>query len=105
MSCAHGLVSADAREGIFAIDASSLVFGRGALHEVGDHARALGMKRVAIFTDPVVAKLEWLDRVRKSLAIDHEVYAGCRVEPTDASFADAARFAREGRFDGYVSIG
>ena len=27
------------------------------------------------------------------------------VEPTDASFLEAARFAREGRFDGYVSVG
>ena len=32
-------------------------------------------------------------------------YDDVHVEPTDASFLDAARFAREGRFDAYVSVG
>jgi alcohol dehydrogenase class IV len=33
------------------------------------------------------------------------VYAQARVEPTDASFEAAAAFARDGRFDGFVSVG
>jgi alcohol dehydrogenase class IV len=33
------------------------------------------------------------------------VYAECRIEPTDASLLAAARFAAEGKFDGYISIG
>jgi hydroxyacid-oxoacid transhydrogenase len=36
-----------------------------------------------------------------SVAVFDEVH----VEPTDASFAHAAEFAREGSFDGYVSVG
>jgi alcohol dehydrogenase class IV len=108
MSCAHAYVPAEGGDGIFAIDVSNVTFGRGALHEVGGHARALGVKRVAVFTDPVVAKLEWLRRATESLrhaTIDFAVYDECHVEPTDASFESAARFAREGRFDGYVSVG
>ena len=33
------------------------------------------------------------------------VYDEVHVEPTDASFVHAAAFARDGRFDGYVSVG
>ena len=41
----------------------------------------------------------------QTAGIDVAVYDEVRVEPTDASFLDAARFAREGRFDAYVSVG
>ncbi|HEY8072791.1 MAG TPA: hydroxyacid-oxoacid transhydrogenase [Labilithrix sp.] len=107
MSCAHAYVPEDG-EGIFAIDASSLTFGRGAMREVGEIVRGLGCKRVAVFTDARVAKLEWVARTTKSLQdahIDFALYDAVHVEPTDASFLDATRFAREGRFDGYVSVG
>jgi hydroxyacid-oxoacid transhydrogenase len=32
-------------------------------------------------------------------------YDDASVEPTDASFKAAARFAADGKFDGYVSVG
>ncbi len=105
MSCAHGLLQ---NETAFAIDASRIVFGAGALGELGEHANALGATRVALFTDRAVGKLEHVARARKSLHnahIDFALYDAVRVEPTDASFLDAARFAKEGRFDAYVSIG
>jgi alcohol dehydrogenase class IV len=105
MACAHGLLQ---NETAFAIDASRIVFGAGALDELGDHVKALGAKRVALFTDRAVAQLEHVARARKSLqnaSIDFALYDAVRVEPTDESFRDAARFATEGRFDAYVSIG
>ena len=106
MSCAHS-VSAQF-ESAFAIDASRIVFGPAALGEVGEHVRSLGCKRVALFTDPRVGALEHVAVARKSLQnanVDFAVYDAVHVEPTDASFRDAARFASEGRFDGYVSVG
>ena len=36
---------------IFALEAPKIKFGRGALQEGGDDAKALGMTRVAVFTD------------------------------------------------------
>ncbi len=105
MSCAHGLVPS---ESIFSIDASSLAFGPGAVAEAGGHLASLGSRRVAVFTDPRVAKLEPLAVVRRSLeaeGLDYEVFAECHVEPKDAYLTDAVAFAREGRFDGYLSIG
>ncbi len=37
--------------------------------------------------------------------VDVAVYDEVEVEPSDLSFQHAARFAAEGRFDGYVSVG
>jgi hydroxyacid-oxoacid transhydrogenase len=108
VSCAHGYVPSGNGEGIFTIDASSLSFGRGALHEVGPLAAGLGCRRVAVFTDPRVRKLEPVARTLASLAaagIDAAVFDEVHVEPTDASFVAASEFARGGRFDGYVSVG
>lgn len=108
MSCAHGYVPEGGHEGIFTVDASSIAFGPGALGEVGARVRELGCARVAVVTDPRVAALACVARVRAALAaagVDSALFDRARVEPTDASFQEAARFAREGRFDGYVSVG
>ncbi len=108
MSCACAHVPEGATEGIFSVDASSLTFGRGAIREAGALCKSLGMRRVALFTDCGVGKLEIFERARASLAaagVDFGVYDACHVEPTDASFVAAARFASEGKFDGYVSVG
>jgi alcohol dehydrogenase class IV len=108
MTCCHGYAFAPGGEEAFAIDASAVTFGRGVLREAGDHLRALGCKRVAVFTDATLASLEHVAIVERSLrdaGIDAVTYAEVHVEPTDRSFLAAAAFAREGRFDGYVSVG
>lgn len=108
MSCAHAYVPSENGEGIFSVDASSLTFGRGALREVGALVAGLGCRRVALFTDPRVRRLEPFAHALASLAaasVDVAVFDEVHVEPTDASLLAAARFAKEGRFDGYVSIG
>ena len=108
MGCCHGYGLTEGGEGAFTVDASAVTFGRGALAEAGDHLRALGCTRVALFTDGLLAKLEHVAVVERSVreaGIDVVVYDEVHVEPTDASFLHATAFAREGRFDGYVSVG
>lgn len=108
MSCAHAWAEAAAAEGVFTIDTSAITFGRGAIREVGALTLALGGRRVALFTDRRVAETPALADARRSLeraGIDVAVYDDVQVEPTDASFMDAARFAAGGRFDAYVSVG
>ncbi len=93
---------------IFSVEAPKIKFGRGALNEIGDDARALGMTRVAVFTDPKVAKLEPVSIVVESLkskGMDTVVYDQVAVEPTDISFKQGSKFASEGKFDGFVSVG
>ncbi len=90
------------------VEFSSIKYGPGALDELSFDVRELGMKRVALFTDPVVRSLETVQRAMRHLdqtGIDYEIYDAVSIEPTDASFMAAAQFATEGKFDGYLSIG
>jgi alcohol dehydrogenase class IV len=108
MLCCAGYEFTEGGDTTFEIDSSRVKYGSGALHEAGSDARDLGMTRVALFTDPGIAKLPFFETVRESLlaaGCDVETYADSRVEPTDRSFADAIAFAKDGRFDGFVSVG
>ena len=98
----------DGGEYAYTIDTTKLKFGVGAIGEVGEDAKALGMTRVALYTDPRVAKLEHVDiaaRALRTAELDVEIYDQVAVEPTDRSFRAGTRFASEGGFDGFVSIG
>jgi len=108
MTCAHLEAIAAGCETAFTVDASRVTFGAGALAELGDRARALGIRRAAVFTDRTVRQLPLFAELAASLTaagIDAAVFDGCAIEPTDASFEAAARFAAQAHADGYVSFG
>ena len=108
MSCCHHEADAGRFDSAFTVDASRITFGRGCLGELGDRAKALGMSRVALFTDATVGGLAAFDTAQRSLrdaGIDVVPYRDARVEPTDESFQDAAAFAVDVNSDGYVSVG
>ena len=108
MACCEVPIAAEDCDGAFTVDSSRVTFGRGCLAEVGDRAGALGLRRVALFSDAGVAKLPIFATTRDSLVaagIDVVTYTDVHVEPTDASFQDGARFAQEVDPDGYVSLG
>ena len=95
-------------ETVFAVSASPIKFGPGALSELGADAQALEMKRVALFADPHVVNSASGETALASLraaGVDFVVYDRVRCEPNSDSFEDAAAFARDGRFDGFVSLG
>jgi len=95
-------------ETVFTVPGSAFKFGAGALGELGDDARLLGASRVALFTDSNVAQTEYLETAKKALigaGLDVAVYDAVKVEPTDASFREAAEWAVDGKFDGFVSLG
>lgn len=108
MGCCHHYRFVEGHESVFAVDAPAIRFGPGVYTEIGHDARRLGIERAAVFTDPGVARLEALASVTWALGeagVDVVVYSDVHVEPTDRSFLAAAEFAREGRFDGFVSVG
>lgn len=109
MRCCHAdFVLAEGSDRGFTVGMPTFTFGAGVLAEAGDNARDLGMRRVALFTDRRLVAGEHVAKVRSSLAaagVDVAVYDTVKIEPDDASFQDAARFAADGRFDGYVSVG
>jgi len=92
----------------FTVAMPKLTFGRGCLAEAGPRALALGMKRVALFTDPFLLNGVYVDTVKRTLAetgLDAVVYSEVRIEPCDTTVESAAVFLREGDFDGMVSVG
>jgi alcohol dehydrogenase class IV len=109
MRCCHAdfAESPDSDRG-FTIGFPTFTFGRGVLAEAGDQARELGLRRVGLFTDARLAAGEHVAKVKASLAgagVEAAVFADVQVEPSDGSFQEATRFAAEGRFDGFVSVG
>ena len=108
MSCCHYQPAGDGFDSAFTVDASRITFGRGCLEELGDRAAALGMTRVALFSDVVVARLPVFDTAQRSLraaGIDVIAFTDVHVEPTDESFRQASAFASDVKPDGYVSVG
>ena len=92
----------------FEVDGARIKYGRGVLAETGDAAAAFGIKRAAVFIDPFLRDFDFVDTALRSLreaGIDSAVYTEIAIEPTDVSFRNAAAFAVDGKFDGFVSIG
>ena len=93
---------------VFSVGSSNIVFGPGARHELGDHAAALGLRRVLLFTDAVLAPGETVSDAVASLrdvGIEVDTYDAVSVEPTDRSFQDATSVATAGDYDGFVAVG
>ncbi len=92
----------------FEVDGARIKYGRGVLTETGDAAAAFGIKRAAVFVDPFLRDVGFVDTALRSLrdaGIDSAIYTDIAIEPTDVSFKNAAAFAVDGKFDGFVSIG
>jgi hydroxyacid-oxoacid transhydrogenase len=95
-------------ETIFTADASSVVFGPGATHEVGARIRALGCRNVLVVTDPRVGELPPVSNTVASLeeaGVAYDIFADTRVEPTDVSWQQAIEAATQGGYDGFISVG
>ena len=95
-------------ETAFTMDTSSIKFGPGSTREVGFEIARLGATRVALVTDPRMARLEPVSVVQESLraeGVDFALFDEVEVEPTDASFKAAIDFAQDGGFDAFISVG
>jgi alcohol dehydrogenase class IV len=93
---------------VFTVNPAPIKFGAGALREIGADAQALGMKRVGLFVDPHVLASAPGEAALSSLraaGLDVAVFDRARCEPNSDSFEAAAAFARDGAFDGFVSLG
>ena len=95
-------------ETAYTIDTSAIKFGPGVTREVGYEMNRLGARRVMVVTDPRMAGSEAVASALQSLraeSIDAVLFDAVSVEPTDASFKEAIRFAVDGAFDGFVAVG
>jgi alcohol dehydrogenase class IV len=96
-------------ETVFTYGAPALKFGAGASDEIGHDLTTYGARRVLVVTDRGVAATGHPDRIVDGIrarGLEEVVYDGVHVEPTDASLADAAAFARDaGPWDAVVAVG
>jgi len=109
MPCCHAdFVLTETSDKAFTVGMPTFTFGAGCLSEAGEQALEHGLKRVALFTDENLRSSVHVAAVSASLraaGIEFVTYDEISVEPTTASFQAASRFASEGKFDGYVSVG
>src|SRR5579872_1556189 len=92
----------------FEVDGARIKYGRGVLSETGEAAKALGMKRAAVFIDPHLRNFEFVKTALDSLregGVDSATYSELAIEPTDVSFKKASAFAVDAKVDGFISIG
>lgn len=92
----------------FQFAASNIRFGTGITGEVGQDLIDLGVRRTLVMIDPALRDAPTGETVVASLRaarVDFDLYDRIVVEPTDASFQEAAAFARRGRFDSFVAVG
>ena len=95
-------------ETAFTMDTSSIKYGPGTTHEVGEDMKAFGCKRVMVVTDKGLSELPPVTNAVASLkkaGLDAVVFDEVSVEPTDISFKQAISFASDGNFDGFVPVG
>ena len=92
----------------FTVAMPKLTFGRGTLRETGVRAASLGMKRVALFTDPFLEDGPIVASVIESLKasnLEPVVFCDIRIEPDDDTITRAAGFLAECKADGVISVG
>lgn len=88
--------------------AGQIVFGRNAIHQLGEIACRLGAKRVLIVTDPILEKTGILERVRQPLAqsgLAVEAFTGGEPEPSMRAAEKCLEQARAFLPDVVVGLG
>jgi len=107
MACQY-FAPTDQGSDVFTVAMPKLTYGRGCLQEVGQRAFALGLRRVALFTDSRLLDGPLLASARESLkaeGIEARIFSDIRIEPCNDTVENAARFLSENPFDGMISIG
>jgi len=92
----------------FEMATANIRFGPGVTREVGMDLADMGVRRAMVLTDPNLAGLPPVATAAESLRaekVEFELFDRVRVEPTDASFAEAIAAAQEGGFDAFVAVG
>ena len=95
-------------ERVFKLEATPITFGPGASEEAGWEMKRLGAKRVMIVSDAGVVQAGITGKIQKIIeaeGIEYEVFDRVHVEPTLESLQEAADFATDGGFDGFVGVG
>ena len=95
-------------ETVFTLEATPIKFGPGSSADAGWELKRLGASRVMVVSDPGVIRAGITAKVVDAIeaaGIEAVVFDRVRVEPTAESMQEAADFAVDGDFDGFVGVG
>lgn len=93
---------------VFQMASSNIRFGPGATAEVGMDLRDMSAGRTMVLLDPNLRPLPVADVVLNALKaerLDYFVFDEISIEPTAASFQQAAAAAVEGRAEAFLAVG
>jgi hydroxyacid-oxoacid transhydrogenase len=96
------------RERAFKLETTPITFGPEASGEAGWEMKRLGARRVMVVSDRGVAQAGITSKIRdiiEAVGIECDVFERVHVEPTLGSIQEAADFAVDGGFDGFVGVG
>ncbi len=85
-----------------------IVFGAGALRELGNEAKRLGMKRPLLVTDHGVVECGLAERVTaeaKRAGLSLTLFDGTSPNPVEKNVFDGLERYREGKCDGIIALG
>ncbi len=85
-----------------------ILFGVGSVKSVGEEARAAGITRALIVTDPGVVRAGLCGPVEESLrnaGIAEALFSGVHANPTEEDVEEGARAYRAHQADGVVAVG
>ncbi|ABO50786.1 iron-containing alcohol dehydrogenase [Desulforamulus reducens MI-1] len=88
--------------------APEIIFGLGALSQVGESAARLGIKKALLVSDLGVLEAGWCDKVLdflKEVGIDAKVWYDVTTNPKDLEVAAAVESYLESNCDGIVAVG
>lgn len=94
--------------GITSPTITPFMFGEGSRNMVGAKAKELGVTKVIIVTDKVIASIGILDSVYASLQaanIPYVLYDGVVPDPTDTCVDEGGKLALEEGVDGVIAVG
>ena len=86
----------------------SIVFGSGALTQVGDRARSLGARRVLLVTDPWMVRHGTASRCAHTLrtaGVEVSLFDDVQPDPTDRNVVDGLARLTESRAELVVAVG
>ncbi len=85
-----------------------IIFGQGALGQVGDSARRLGATRVFVVSDRGVADAGWISAACQHLeeeGLEYAIWTGASANPKDTEVEEGVRCYREAAADAILAIG
>jgi alcohol dehydrogenase class IV len=87
---------------------TNIVFGMGALEQIGAQAKALGFTRPLVVTDKIMSQSDGMRQIQTHLAaagLQVAVWDGIAAEPFDTTLTDGVRRYRAEKCDGLIGFG